>query len=139
MWVNGVNFDLMATVCAQYASPVYSLEAFSALATNGVQTGYTGSFTDTTAMQTFIDNLVAALGFPWVAVGTVSDAGGDWGIVAVNLRWAREVVDSSGNLTFELPDASGSGSDTLGYAPYASASAAVAAIQILTGNVAVTS
>jgi hypothetical protein len=129
MWVNGINLD--PAVCVQQAEGWSVVALTPSGGGNGVEVTMDITaplFTSATGtdMQSFVDNLVETVGYPWFKIGSV---------FAVNLHWASQIVDD-GELQFGgLAGSVSSG----GYAPYADGAAALAAIAAITGNVTVTS
>jgi hypothetical protein len=90
------------------------------------------TFTTQPAAQAAVEALVAEMGYPWVAIGTVpAPVSNGQVLVAINLANVAQMEDDTGNGISFNQGAVVSG----GYAPWADGPTALAALQALTGSV----
>lgn len=131
MWINDdINMSSLLSITATLNSGTYALQAQAPA--GGVTLS---TFASQAATQTALDSLLAVAGYPWIPIGSMSSVANSQNprVVAVNLANVVTMAD--------VTDAEGSGLSfnaswrTPGYAPYASAAAAIAGILALTGSV----
>lgn len=133
MWINELtNLDNVYYLTVTRSGGTYTVEgqveAFYGQSAFGLSLATFGSWG---AVQSALDDFLAVVGQPWVAIGDASGigSGGDPVVIAVNMDRVVQMADNTSGVKF------GAGWTSVGFAPWSDYSSAVAALMAVAGNI----